>query len=518
MPIRSLAAILLAALALDAQTPGEGIAPGRQIDLQALSTAVRTMRRNSSAGEQFTGPADKLIAESGPYQASGQTGEARRRLANAFALLNQQTWDQKLEFAWSLALRTDAAVADSSQPFIGRLTQVYPAPYKPVNGLKLRVSVVRPGADGKPVRQGGAFEVPSRDLIDQPFGFDTDLDGVADGGYLLRAELLDGEAPVATVETLFQVVQGLQARRASVEKRLARIQGHDSAKATVRCPFELARAVNIGRRQMNANDFGLPFRPQPVPYDFVKGIQSSIDLLTSLESGKDPLWRAKGDHSRHYWFEEAHEMMPYRVYVPLKWDGRSKLPMILVLHGNTRGENYYFDRDDHILSTLAERHGYLVVCPLGYRPNAGWGSSALMRRLREGELSEKDALNVLALVVKEYPIDSSRTFLFGHSAGGGGTWYLGQKYADRWAAIAASAAPTRPDGFPFERLKGVPVMVCHGDQDDQVPVANSRNMVKAAKENGLDPRYLEISGATHITIVALAEPKVFEFFDQHGRK
>ena len=40
-------------------------------------------------------------------------------------------------------------------------------------------------------------------------------------------------------------------------------------------------------------------------------------------------------------------MMAYHVYAPLKWDGQSKLPMVLVLHGNTRDQDYYFDRDDH---------------------------------------------------------------------------------------------------------------------------------------------------------------------------
>jgi predicted peptidase len=237
-------------------------------------------------------------------------------------------------------------------------------------------------------------------------------------------------------------------------------------------------------------------------------------LLSALESGKDLLWQSKGDHDRHYWFEEAGEMMAYHVYAPLKWNGHSKLPMVLVLHGNTRDQDYYFDRDDHILAKLAEQHGYLVVCPMGYRPNAGWGT----RQSRQSELSEQDALNVLGLVTKEYPIDSSRIYLFGHSAGGGGSWHLGEKYAEKWAAIAASAAPTRPENFPFERLKGMPILVCHGDHDDEVPVARSRTMIDAAKAHGLGPQYLEIPGATHLTIVALVEPKVFDFFDAHPRK
>jgi dienelactone hydrolase len=214
--------------------------------------------------------------------------------------------------------------------------------------------------------------------------------------------------------------------------------------------------------------------------------------------------------------------------------------LVLVLHGNTRDQDYYFDRDDHILAKLAEQHGYLVVCPMGFRPNAGWGSSSLNRppaataattaasgrggfaadpsRLRQGELSEKDALNVLDLVTKEYPVDPDRIYLFGHSAGGAGTWYMGEKYAGKWTAIAASAAATRPAGFPFDQLKGMPILVCHGDRDDEVPVASSRNMVKAAREAGLDPQYLEVPGATHLTIVALVEPKVFEFFDRHPHK
>ena len=30
---------------------------------------------------------------------------------------------------------------------------------------------------------------------------------------------------------------------------------------------------------------------------------------------------------------EAGEMMAHHLYAPLRWDGRTKLPMVLVLHG-----------------------------------------------------------------------------------------------------------------------------------------------------------------------------------------
>jgi dienelactone hydrolase len=509
----------VAAAVAAAQPAAPGISPERQPDYQALSGAVRTLRR--SATGDVASQVDQLVSQAGAVS----RGEARRKLANAWALLKGQSWDRKAEYQWSLTLRPDAIVADSTLPLMIRLAQLYPATYKGGEPLKLKVTLRREETEARAL---GNFDLPANDLIEQPFGIPANLDGVADGLYSLRAEVLDGADSVASVVSPLVAIKGITRDHAAVEHRLSAIAGHEGAKASVRYPYVLAETVNTGRRHFDGSDFGLPFQPQP-PYDFAAGVIAANGLLKSLESGKDPLYRAKGDHERHYRFEEAGEMMAYHLYIPNRWDGKSKLPMVLVLHGNTRDQDYYFDRDDHILAKLAEQHGYLVVCPMGYRPSAGWGSNSLNAggrggfaadpaRRRQSELSEKDALNVLDLVTKEYPVDANRIYLFGHSAGGAGTWYLGEKYAEKWAAIAASAAATRPAGFPFDRLKGVPIMVCHGDQDDEVPVVSSRNMVKAAKENGLDPQYLEVPGATHLTIVALVEPKVFDFFDQHPRK
>jgi poly(3-hydroxybutyrate) depolymerase len=229
--------------------------------------------------------------------------------------------------------------------------------------------------------------------------------------------------------------------------------------------------------------------------------------------------------------------------------------MVLVLHGSTRDENFYFDRDGGILAKQAEQHGYLVVCPLGFRPSADWGSAQMASgnpvaagqdgrgaagrgnpgaagrggrgvggqgnsaRMQENEWSEKDALNVLELVRKEYPIDASRIYLFGHSRGGAGAWFLAQKYPEWWAAMANSAAGIGSNGYqsvPYERLKGLPFMIAVGDQD---PALNATRLsVKLAREHGLDPVYMEVPGATHETIVAIEEPQVFDFFDKHRRQ
>ena len=55
------------------------------------------------------------------------------------------------------------------------------------------------------------------------------------------------------------------------------------------------------------------------------------------------------------------------------------------------------------------------------------------------EVSEKDVMNVLDMIRKEFNVDERRTYLMGHSMGGAGALYLGVKYPSNWAAIAAIA-------------------------------------------------------------------------------
>jgi poly(3-hydroxybutyrate) depolymerase len=135
------------------------------------------------------------------------------------------------------------------------------------------------------------------------------------------------------------------------------------------------------------------------------------------------------------------------------------------------------------------------------------------------ELSEKDVMNVLALIRKEFNIDDKRIYLIGHSMGGAGTWHLGTKYPDTWAGLApiAPAAFGQPTGL--DKLKHVPVIVVHGDKDTAVPVEGTRRWVDKMKELKLTHEYVEIAGAGHGDVISKGMPKIFEFFEkQHKEK
>jgi poly(3-hydroxybutyrate) depolymerase len=526
-PIRLIPVLLLTLVgAVQAQLPTAD--PPRmqaQADPASLTQQIQKLRGSSKVSPETKAQVDKLLAESSALFGAGRRGDACRPLAHALTLLNSRTWDSREEFGWSLALRTEKILADSSISVSGSLAQIYPAPYKPAGRLHLKIALLSEKGDDKALRALGTIDLTARDFVEKPLPLAVNLRRTSNGTYWLSADVYDGDSPVCSLRKTIRLVQDLDVMAGLAEKRLASLKAVDSIQASIRYPFDLARVVNLGKRVLGSGDFGL----DSPAYDFAKGIKHSAELLAALESGRDPLWRANGDNTRHYWFADAGEIMPYRVFVPPTWDGKTKLPMLVVLHGNTRDHDYYFDRDGGILGKTALQHGWLVVCPLGYHPTGGYGAGGGGKGkgkggpvepwvARRGEFSEKDAINVADLVAKEYDVDRNQVYLFGHSSGGTGTWHLGQKYSDRWAGIAISAGRANPATYPFDKIKDKAVVIFHGDKDVEVPVTASRAMDKALKEKGIVHEYFEFPGATHGTVVALAIPKVFEYFDKHRAK
>src|SRR5580700_11202633 len=82
-------------------------------------------------------------------------------------------------------------------------------------------------------------------------------------------------------------LKGIESQLAGIESRIATIQGHEGAKASILYPYQLARAINAGKRQFSQRDFGIPWDEKQPPYDFAAGLRGSADLLKAIESGQD---------------------------------------------------------------------------------------------------------------------------------------------------------------------------------------------------------------------------------------
>lgn len=224
-----------------------------------------------------------------------------------------------------------------------------------------------------------------------------------------------------------------------------------------------------------------------------------------------------------YEFKDAKKDMEYALYVPSGYDKQKKAPLVIALHG-LGGNPQQFMRTRG-LTEQAEKRGYIVAAPMGYNERGWYGQSVGKFGKKDGdpenlaELSEKDVMNVLGIVKKDYSIDPDRVYLMGHSMGGDGTVHLGLKFADEWAALG----PIAPAIFShqpkeLEKIKGTPVILVQGAKDTLVRVERVRPWADEMKKLEMTHDYIEVADGDHGSVVAQNVPKIFDFFEKHKRK
>ena len=210
-----------------------------------------------------------------------------------------------------------------------------------------------------------------------------------------------------------------------------------------------------------------------------------------------------------YDFKEAGKKMEYALFVPSTYDKAKKTPLMVALHG--LGSNPQQIMRYRGLTDLAEKHGYIVVAPMGYNSSGWYGQKNPFKRKVEpenlSELSENDVMNVLAIVRKDYNIDPDRIYLMGHSMGGGGAWYLAIKHPDIWAGLAPIAPAIFRPATDVEKIKHIPVILVQGAKDRIVPVAGARRWAEQMKKLGMTYEYIEDPDGNHISVAMDNLPK-----------
>lgn len=193
------------------------------------------------------------------------------------------------------------------------------------------------------------------------------------------------------------------------------------------------------------------------------------------------------------------QSMPYVVYVPRDYVAEKQWPVILFLHGaGERGDNGLAQTGTGIGTAIRrnpERFPCLVVMP--QCPNGrGWGAR-IGNLVDESPETAQLALAALDATMKRYRCDPDRVYLTGLSLGGFGSWYIAAKNPQRFAAVI----PVCGGGDPAQMagpLKDLPIWAFHGDQDQAVLPARSREMVEAIKAaGGTKVKYTEYPGVGH---------------------
>ncbi len=179
----------------------------------------------------------------------------------------------------------------------------------------------------------------------------------------------------------------------------------------------------------------------------------------------------------------------YVVYVPRDYTPDQKWPVILFLHGaGERGTEGL--KQSHVglgsaIRFFPERYPAIAVFPQCL-PNDRWAGGMATQALR-----------ALDQTLEEFSIDRDRQYLTGLSMGGYGSFLIGSSHPDRFAAVVPICGGGDPAAMA-PKLKDTPMWVFHGDADQAVPVARSREMVEAIKTaGGTQVKYTEYPGVGH---------------------
>lgn len=219
---------------------------------------------------------------------------------------------------------------------------------------------------------------------------------------------------------------------------------------------------------------------------------------------------------------------PYALYAPRTYGDSRAWPLILFLHG--KGECGR-DGSRQLSVGLApellarpERWPFLVLFPQKPGEDDEW------------EQYEAALLAMLDEVAGRYQVDPDRVLLSGLSQGGHGTWVLGARHPEKWAALVpicgyASAPPRSQVGdhlAPAFRgsaaelapaLARLPIWAFHGDADDTVPVAATLELVAATERAGGSPIVTIVPGAGHNSWdPAYRNPQLAEWMLQQVRR
>ncbi|MCI0341259.1 MAG: hypothetical protein L0216_08930 [Planctomycetales bacterium] len=152
-------------------------------------------------------------------------------------------------------------------------------------------------------------------------------------------------------------------------------------------------------------------------------------------------------------------------YTVIGTKGKARQPLLIGLHGGGEGVG-----DGAQIAAFFGGSGMLSIYPtVMQKDDSAWNK----------EREERYVLALLEEAKRSFDVDTNRVYLAGHSMGGYGTWSIGCRHADRFAALAEGAGGLfgrgkRADGTVeveehlLPNLFRTPIWFFHSTDDPQV--------------------------------------------------
>lgn len=179
-------------------------------------------------------------------------------------------------------------------------------------------------------------------------------------------------------------------------------------------------------------------------------------------------------------------IVPFNVRTPPEVEGTEAYPLVVVLKGGLR-------------VPPSEKFPYFQA-----KPSRGgiWGYRTI---------STHDAMQVIAFMKRNYPIDPNRVYLVGSSAGGSGAMHLASCFPDEFAAVLPLIAAG--NNYPLRNFTNLPVAFHHGDRDWVSSICNARVQAQRLQALGCPTILKEYPGAGH-GVPGSHEPLMSWLFEQ----
>ncbi len=452
------------------------------------------------AGQNF--PAIEPLRQRGEQAfRGGKILELFEIFGEGMAILENRIWDDRAKFIASLTIETNFLVLEPNAELQISLVRIFPSNLdkafstSPTVTFELRpldkTSAFKPMTIGSSLPIAETATMANRRL------------SVPDGSYQVVATLESEGKKVGEIKQPVYAISAFTNRIQIAQSLVKAIK--DSADPKIKAVAELVTTPEFWLQRVSAYNKSVGEEP-PDPIQELRRIELA---LQALMKGENPFAMERGELERAYSASDG-QLVPYRIYVPKTYDGKTPRPLVVMLHGFMGDEKSYFSNlyDEATIEGEAEKRGWIFAAPNGRGRFAGYGRPIAL----------EDAVKVTEAIKRDYKIDVARTYLTGHSMGGGGVWQIASAKPELFAAIAPVAGGGVTEAVRnrlLETVRTLPILIVHGAKDGIVPPQGSRDMFSAAQKAGLNVKYLEMPDADHILIVGATITEVLNFFEKN---
>jgi predicted esterase len=225
---------------------------------------------------------------------------------------------------------------------------------------------------------------------------------------------------------------------------------------------------------------------------------SNWNVYPTIKGGKDYLF---------YYTDSLFGKVPFRVFVPASYNNTRKSTCVLLLHGAV-GQSSFADADsvqkfdDDIIFSILKKQDNIIIRPIGDpKKQFSWVvHKAGLARRDAPNFTYQTLTNIIASVKKQFNIDDSKVFAFGHSDGSDGTIGLGVYTPNQFAGFIAYNSMFDnifARDFYIRNIVNSPLYVVHSDLDDLRPIQQTHIIMDWLKDKHDHLIYKEYIGYQH---------------------